>query len=424
MSKSRARTATVAALCATEFAALGALVIPAIVGLQLRVAELDSDLSPESRLSWVTTCGAIAAMLAGPVGGWLSDRSARRHGHRAWWIIGGAGIGLTSIMTAAYAPTLALLVLAWVVAQASYGATFVALFASLSDFVPEADRPRVVGLFAGSGLASVAFAGAFAAALLDGRLGPVMETPSAVFIAMAAIALPPAALTGWHLRRLGRAAGPAVGSPRAESRGVLQALGGAGTPFWWLLAQRFLVQMAYSCLTVYAVFYLVRRTGESMHDAAVLVGAATAIGGSVGMAVSGGGARFLARRLGYRSALSLGIVLLLAATVVMGVSATKSAFVVAHVLAGAGLGTYLALDLVVALKLLPSSTAGRLLGYFTMVRKVPQSLVPAIGPALLAIGSGDVIGVDRSSNYFALLAFGSLMAVAAMGLAGRLAVPD
>ncbi|RNL62014.1 MFS transporter [Nocardioides marmoriginsengisoli] len=424
MSDHRVRPATIAALCITEFAALGALVVPAIIALQLRVRELESTLTPESRLSWVTTCGAVSAMLAGPIFGWLSDASARRHGHRATWIIGGAVAGLGCAVVAANVTTLPALVLAWIGVQVSYSATFAALFGSLSDFVPARDRARVSGLFAASGIASVAFGGALVAMLLSGHLGAALENPKSVFLAMAVLAVPTSAFTSWHLRSLGRAAGPIVVEPPAEKPGVVKTLIGAGGWFWWLLAQRVLVQAAYTCMTVYAVLYLVRRTGEEAHDAAVLVAIATAIGGTMGVLVAAGGARSLARRIGYKAALGVGILCLVTATALMSLSTSQSAFVVAHVLAGSGLGTYLALDLVVALTLLPTASAGRLLGYFTTARKIPQSVVPAIAPALLAIGSGDLLGVDRSQNYFALLIFGSALGVVALGLLGRLTVPD
>jgi hypothetical protein len=88
------------------------------------------------------------------------------------------------------------------------------------------------------------------------------------------------------------------------------------------------------------------------------------------------------------------------------------------------LGIYLALDLVIALPLLPPAVAGQLLGFFTTARKVSQSLIPAIGPWLLAWGSGDLTGVDRSQNYFGLLVFGAVLSLVAMGLTTRLRLPD
>jgi MFS family permease len=242
---------------------------------------------------------------------------------------------------------------------------------------------------------------------------------------MAIIAVPVSALASLHFRALGRAAGPLALEPPEEKQGVLRTLAGAGSPFWWLIVQRLFVQAAYTSITVYAVFYLVRRTGQDAHDAGQLVAVASAIGGTCGVLVAVGGARFVARRVGYRAALSLGILCLLWATALMSLSTSRPLFVVAHVFAGTGLGIYLALDLVVALALLPRvGNAGRVLGYFQAARKVPQSLVPAVGPWLLAIGSGDVVGVDRSQNYFALLAAGTLLALLALALVSRLTVPE
>jgi MFS family permease len=155
-----------------------------------------------------------------------------------------------------------------------------------------------------------------------------------------------------------------------------------------------------------------------------VVATVTAIGAVLAMVVSARLGRALAGRFGYRATMALGILALGIADGILSVTTTRPAFVLAHVFAGAGLGTYLSLDLAVALALLPRGAAGRVLGYFNAARKVPQSLVPAIAPALLALGSGDLVGVDRSKNYFALLAFGSLLALLALVLTSLLVVPS
>lgn len=422
MQHHRTGPVTVLALCATEFAVLAATVVPGAIAMQLLVRGLDSSLELESRLSWITTCGGIAAIIFGPLCGWLSDRTAHRVGHRGHWIAVTPIIGLVFVVVAANADTLPVMVVAWFGVQASYAALFAALFASIADFVPTVDRSRVVGLFVGSGMASVAFAGTLVALLLSGHLGVALSNPRAVFCAMAVVAVPVSLVSAWHLRALGRAAGPVP--VKARDRGFLQPLLHAGGPFWWLLAQRLLVQATYSCMTVYSVLYLVRRTGDAPKDAAMTVGIATAIGGTIATVVAMRGARFCAERFGYRRTMSFGIFVLLAGTVAMSFATTVPVFFVAHLCAGIGLGFYLALDMVVALHQLPPATAGRLLGFFADARKVSQSLIPAIGPTILAFGAGDLVGVDRSQNYYALMAVGTLAALAALGMAQRLKEPS
>ncbi len=422
MNGHRVRPMTVLALCATEFAVLAAMVVPGAIALQLLVRQLDSPLVLESRLSWITACGGIAAIISGPLCGWLSDRTAHRVGHRGGWISGSAVLGMVFVVVAANTTTLPAMVAAWICVQASYAALFCALFASIADFVPSADRGRVVGLFVGSGMASVAFAGTLVALLLSGRLGVALSNPKTVFAAMAVVAVPVSLLASRHFRTLGRAAGPVVAQP--HDRGFLRPLIRAGAPFWWLLTQRLLVQATYSCMTVYAVLYLVRRTGEEPRDAAMIVGVATAVGGTIATLVAMRGAHFLASRLGYRAAMSTGIGFLLTGAVLMSFSTEIHVFVVAHLCAGTGLGLYLALDMVVALHRLPSATAGRLLGFFADARKVSQSIIPAVGPVVLGYGSGDLVGADQSQNYFALLGLGATLALAALAMTSRLRMPD
>lgn len=422
MSENRVRPVTVLALCATEFAVLAATVVPGAIVLQLLVGQLSSALELESRQSWLTTCGGIAAIIAGPLCGWLSDRTAHRTGHRGGWIALTVVLGAVFVVLAANADTLPAMVLAWVGVQASYAALLSALFASIADFVPAAERGRVVGWFVASGMASVAFAGLLVVLLIQGHLGIALSETRAVFCAMAVVAVPVALVSSLHFRALGRARGPVRAG--AHDRGFLRPLVEAGAPFWWLLTQRLLVQATYSCMTIYSVLYLVRRTGEGPRDAAVVVGVATAIGGTIATLVAMRGARALADRIGYRGAMSTGIAILLVGTVLMSSTSEIHVFFIAHLCAGTGLGLYLALDMVVALHRLPAATAGRLLGFFADARRVAQSFVPAIGPAVLALGSEDVVGVDRSQNYFALLSLGTLMALAALGMTSRLRVPQ
>jgi MFS family permease len=251
----RLRTRTLVALCGTEFAVQGALVVPAVVGLQLRVATFDDDLSPESRLSWVTTVGPIAAMVATILAGWLSDRTARRRGHRGPWIVGGAVVGAAAILAGAHAPNLPLLVLAWAGAQAAYGATFAALFGAIADVVGPVDRARMSGWFAAAGIGALAVGALLAAAILGGHV-TALGTSTAAFVVLAVLAVPVAVLTARHLSSLAprpAAAGEPVRPP--GGRAVLRTLIGAGAPFWWLLLQRLVVQAAYTCLTVYGVLF-------------------------------------------------------------------------------------------------------------------------------------------------------------------------
>jgi MFS family permease len=420
--KDRLRPITLLALCLTEFAAQGALAVPGVVGLQLRVVTFHDRLTPESRLSWVTTVGPIAAMIATVLAGWLSDRTVRRHGHRGSWIVGGAVVGAVAVVFAAHVTTLPLLVLTWAIAQAGYGATFAGLFGAVSDIVAAVDRPRVSGWFAAGGIGGVAVGALFAALLLGKHLGS-FGTSTTAFEGLAILAVPISLLTAWHLSGFSAQVSAAEPLRPAGLREVLRVMAGAGAPYWWLLLQRLSVQVAYSCLSLYAVFYVARRGIAGPADAAHTVASVTTVGAVIAMVVSAWIARGIAERIGYKATIASGIVLLGAADAVLTVATAHAAYVVANVLAGVGLGIYLALDLVVALALMRTEAAGRVLGYFNVARKLPQSLVPAIGPALLAIGSGDTVGLDRSKNYVAFFVFGCVFAVIALAVVPLLVVP-
>lgn len=415
---------TVAALCVTEFCALGALVVPLVVGLSLLVRGVDSGLALETRLSWVETAGALTAMSLNPVWGWLSDRTVRRSGHRTPWIVGGTVVGCAAVVTATYMTTLPALVLVWACAQMSYSATFAALYGTLSDVVHPADRARVSGWFAAAATGAISFGGLVGYALLTGHLGVALSEPRIAFVLLAFVAVPVAIVASLHLRTLTPRARLTEPTEPTEPTGARGGLAGAGAAYWWLWLQRLFAQASYSCLTVYGVFFLIRRAGEEAHDAASVVALVTAVGAALGMAMAVGGSRALARRVGYRPVMAGGILLLLGANVLLALSTSTTAFVLAILCAGTGLGTYVALDLAVALTVLPPTASGRFLGYFNIARTLPQSVVPALGPLFLALGSGDLLGADRSRNYFAFFVFGSALSLVALVLLARLTVPD
>ncbi|MFC8798474.1 MFS transporter [Promicromonospora sp. NPDC057138] len=72
---------------------------------------------------------------------------------------------------------------------------------------------------------------------------------------------------------------------------------------------------------------------------------------------------------------------------------------------GAGLGAYFAVDLALVTDVLPNreTEAAKNMGVFNIANALPQSLAPALAPALLAVGSG--------GNYTALFVVGAVVAV-------------
>lgn len=402
----RLPNATLVAIVATELVALGSLTVPLMLGLAMAVNRIDTRLDPEGALAVVTASGAVAALVANPVFGYWCDRVRNRSGGRAAFLLGGVLAGCAAVALLLAADTLLMLTAAWMLAQASFNATFAALYGLIADLVPEPDRARVSGWFGGAAVGSVVV-GMGLVAVLPKEL-PV------VLLIMPTLAVPVTLAAYWHLRKA--AAGVGVSPPttmermgRAELLRTLRA-----TPQYWLVwLQRLLVQSGYGMVTIFGLFYLMRRADLAEEEAATWVAASSAVAAVVSIGCSIWAGSRAGRRGAYRGYLLLSVGLIAVALVIKAAGVDPLAYLVAAVLVGAGIGCYYAIDLALVLRTVPRQSAGLLLGFFNIARTLPQSLVPAAAPLLIAIGDGDPIG-DSEQNYTALYVVGFLVVLASL----------
>ena len=80
-----------------------AFVTPIAISLAIRVKALAPD--HEEYLGLVLGLGSVAALITGPLGGVLSDRTRSRFGRRRPWLIGGTLVGLVGLTVMAASPT-------------------------------------------------------------------------------------------------------------------------------------------------------------------------------------------------------------------------------------------------------------------------------------------------------------------------------
>ena len=399
----RVETRTVASLCGVELCALASLLVPLFVGLAIRVPDV-TDVTREVALSAVVVPGAIAAMVMNPVFGWLSDRSA----NRTRWIVGGALGGFVAAIGVAAAPTLPLLIISWCAMQGAYNATFAALYGSLSDRVHEADRARVSGWFAASATGALVLG-----------MGAVVALPRSTFVLIMLIPLltvPVAIAAARHLNSLELTTANTSRTDAERRMALWSALGGASAGYWWVWLQRLVTQGAYSVVGLYGIYYLQRRVGLSESSAATWIASSTMVAGVLSMVAAIAVGRIVSRFIGYRTLLMVSLTVLGCALGIKAVGTVPEMYVVAALVAGVGIGAYSALDLSLALRAVEGSNAGTLLGFFNVARTLPQSLVPLAAPALLAVGSGDPLGLRSSQNYLALNLGGVALTIVAIAL--------
>lgn len=392
-----------------ELAALGALVTPLVVTLSLKVLQLVPEAEKEGALGLVTALGALAALIANPIFGHLSDRTRSRFGRRRPWLIGGVVGGILAAVLIAIAPNIPVLVVAWVLSQAAYNATLASLSALLADQVPEEQRAKASGIFGAIGFLGMVPAMLVAAFFASNLTVVVLAMPvvAVVIVAIVCVFIPD----------------PQVERP-VESRGSLLQVFRAflfnpfTAPMFSLVwIQRATMQLGYTVVSTFGLFYLMVRLGMDQVSAASLTSTATLAGAALNF-VAAFACGYLASRRGNYGPFIVGSALIMALSLLLkAFTQDVSVFWVSTLLAGFALGAYYAVDLALAMRTLPAGEEGKYLGIFNMAKTLPQSIAPALAPFIVLIGGSDpVAGGDK--NYTALY----LVAAAAV-LASLLTLP-
>ncbi|WP_433296201.1 MFS transporter [Pseudonocardia sp. CA-142604] len=386
------------------FGALAATLAPAILTLQLKVAQLTAS-APEIALSLVLGVGALASIVANPVFGRLSDRTTSRWGMRRPWLVGGMLVALVGLLVVAVAPSVAVMTAGWVVAQLGFAANLAVLIALLADHVPVHQRGSVSGLLGFAQAVATVVGIALAMALSSSNVAMFL-VPALLMLAgtvVLALLLPD--------RRLAPADRPPVDlgellrSYRLSPRRF--------PDFSWALLSRFALWMSISLVLGYQLFFLRARLGldEAAASQMVFFGV---LAQTATIAVSAFVTGRLSDRWGRRrifvavaaAVFSIGLLVLAFVT-------TVPFYLVAMVVLGFGQGTYVAVDLALITDVLPDKEfdAARDMGLVNVSSALTHTLAPAIAPLFLAIGGG-------TRNYTALFVAGAvwsmIAAIAAM----------
>ncbi|MEU6674028.1 MFS transporter [Streptomyces sp. NPDC046925] len=391
----------VPALLATQLGFCIAVFTPLQLLLALRLDEMAGD-GANKAFGLVTGIGALCALLSNPIAGRASDRTRARFGRRRTWMLTGS-LALALVLTALSATTAVWQVaLLWSLAQVVGNFQFAANNAILADQIPPARRGGVSGL-----VGAVAAIGPLAGIGLANTF-PAGGSLQWLSVAIASVGLTVLAVL---LLRDPRSTAP---KPPLNLRTLL------GT-FWfnpwrhpafgWAWLVRFLI-MATHAAVGYTTLFLMQRFDISKGDVGSVV-----LGISAVTLVSVAAVSVIAGYLSDRLRRQLPFVVFAGLTaalglVLMAAADSIAAVYVASAVLGVGTGTFLAVDLALCVRVLPSAEdAGKDLAIINIANSLPQSLVPFAAPALLAIG-----------GYPAL--FLTLAALGLLGAAAILRVPE
>ena len=287
----------------------------------------------------------------------------------------------SGVLVVAVAPSIAVVLLGWCIAQLFFNALLAALVAVLPDQVPTAQRGTVSGVL-GVCLPIAAVSGTFLVQLFTGNQLTMFLAPCAIgglLVLLFAVTLKDRRLVitdrpTWSLREF---ASTFYVNPRKNP------------DFAWAFASRFMLVLAYAFLTTYQAYYLLDKIGSAESDVPQQIFLGTLVQSVVLITASLIGGR-LSDRTGRRK------VFVLTASIVYGlamfviaIASTFNGFLVGMAIAGLGFGVYMAVDLALVADVLPNKdNIAKDLGVFNIAAALPSSIAPAIAPIILAISSG------------------------------------
>jgi MFS family permease len=338
----------------------------------------------ETMLGLVTGLGALAAVIANPLAGALSDRTSVRIrgvalGRRHVWTLGGAFLGAAALVLLSRQHTIAGVAIAWVLAQSCFNTMLASLTAAVPDRVPVAQRgevsgwvgiPSVLGVVIGVTLVTTV--------ITDNADGYV-----AVALVVALFAIPFTLTT------------PDDPLPR-EYRAPLH-LGSMLKRMWvspreypdfaWAWITRFLVGLGNALGTLYLLYFLKDKVHHPHPEFGLLI---LVVINTVALIATTVVAGFLSDRSGKRRVYVIwsGMVMA-AAALLLAVWPTWPGAITAAVVLGAGFGVYLAVDAALITQVLPTATErAKDLGVINIANSAPQVLGPALAGPIVAYFGG------------------------------------
>ncbi|MEV8376040.1 MFS transporter [Kribbella sp. NPDC056861] len=352
-----------------------------------------------SAFSLVTGIGGLAGLVANPLGGRISDRTAARFGRRRTWIFT-AGLGAAILlMVMGWTTAVWQVALGWALITALVGFQLAASSALAADQVAPERRGTASGVVAFVALAGpvVGFAVVSAVPAVSWLQWLVVGVLSAAGVLMTCV-----------LVRDPQHRTP-VDEPRLSLAIILRSYWVSPRKypaFGWAWAVRFLITAAWASNS-YLAFVFTQRFAVPTADVPGKIFLLTLIAIAC-VAVTAWLTGWLSDKLRRQKPFVLaGGLVLAAGLVVVALSPSIPVVYAGAAIMSLGYGTFLATDFALCLRMLPDpESAGKDFAVLNIAAILPVAAVPFVAPALLAVGG------------FATL-FGGL---AVLGVAGALSV--
>jgi MFS family permease len=349
-------------------------------------------------LAVITSIGVVLTMLVQPVVGVLADRTRSRWGRRAPWILFGSLIGSMLLVLMRFAPSLAILAVVYMVAQAAINSAVGPLATTVADRMPE-NRRGTASALGGFGNFFGGLLGGLAAGTLFATLGLDIYFIVAAFVAFAGVMF-----VLFARDRSSRSLLVPKMNWKEFFVGFTIAL--RSRNFRWVWVARILLSFGYTVSTALSLYMLQSyvRPALSQTEATQLAPLLTLVGVPVTIV-----ALFIAGKLSDK--LGKRRIFVIVASVLMALSMliplalpTIAGLFIQAVVGGIAFGIYLPVDQALFIDVLPDvKAAGRDLGVAGLGSNLGQALGPILAGAVVAT-TGGYVGVWIAAFGLVLLA--------------------
>jgi MFS family permease len=404
----RAASVYIVGIAVSNFGLFLALLTPVMVSLAFKVEHITSSKEEAtSALGMIMGIGALFALICNPLVGRLSDRTVSRFGMRRPWMLGGAIVGLAALVLIGVATTTWIVLIGWCIVQAALNGVLAASTATVPDQVPVEGRGKVsgiVGLTTPLGILGGSFLVNFLAD--DFSRFVVPGVIALILVLFFVFTLKDRVLT----------------EKPAERYGVKEFFGSfvfnpiKHKDFGWTWLTKFLIFFGYAGIATFLPFYLTEKFELNEADAISTILLAN-LASMIAMAVSGPLGGILSDKIGKRRPFvtAAGLIMVVG-LVVLAFAPSIAVVVVAQAIIGFGAGSFLSVDTALATQVLPNKVdTAKDLGVLNIANALPQSIAPAIAPAIIAFGATTALG-----GYTLWYLFGALVALSGAVLVYRI----
>ncbi|MFC4942855.1 MFS transporter [Pseudonocardia sp. GCM10023141] len=357
-----------------------------------------------SAFSIVTGVGGLAGLIANPLGGRISDRTAARFGRRRTWILtGGLGAAILLVIMG-WTTEVWQVALGWALAMVLVSFQLAATAALAADQVAPQRRGMVSGVVAFVALAGpvVGFAVVSAVPAVPWLQWLVVGVLSAAGVLMTVV-----------LVRDPQHRVPA-GEPPLDLRIILRSYWVSPREhpaFGWAWAVRFLITAAWAANS-YLAFLFTQRFAVPTDAVPGMIFLLTLLAIAC-VAVTAWVTGWLSDRIQRQKPFVLfGGIVLAAGLVVVALAPDIPIAYLGTGIMSLGYGTFLATDFALCLRMLPDAeSAGKDFAVLNIAATLPVALVPLVAPALLAVGGFPAL-------------FGGIAVLGLVGAACVVRIPD